>query len=309
MAVPSPQNRNRAFPRRTLLYTPADARDRMAKVPTYDADGVVFDLDDSVPDDRLPEARRNVREVTDEVDFGGLEVILKLDAYETPHWVEDLEVALESELDAVAMPKVQRSKEIETVVDLMERHPNPTPELLIYIETPEAVIRLGEIAETARRLEPVTGMVCSWGDDITRNMGTMPPRFGDTSVGQHLGDWLGNYVALAATGAGLDPISYPHVDIRDEDGLRTRAEYARDSGYIGQLALHPAQLEPINDVFTPDENDVVRAFELTEEFEGMASDSTLIDGVFIDQAMAAHYRQFIARYEEITGEDAASLSA
>ena len=307
MAIPSPGNRNRPYPRRTLLYTPADARDRMEKVPTYDADGVVFDLDDSVPDDHLPEARRNVREVTRDVDFGGMEIIVKLDAYETDLWTDDLEVALDCAADAVAMPKIQHPKEIETVVDLMERHAGATPELLLYIETPAAVIRLNDIAETARRLEPVTGMVCSWGDDITRNMGTMPPRFGDTSVGQHLGDWLSNYVALAATGAGLDPISYPHVDIHDEAGLRTRAEYARDSGYIGQLALHPAQLEPLNDVFTPDESDVARAVRLAEEFEAMESDSALIDGVFVDQAMAAHYRQFVERYEEITGEAAAGL--
>lgn len=307
MAIPSPQNRNRSHPRRTLLYTPADARDRMEKVPTYDADGVVFDLDDSVPDEHLPEARTNIREVTSEVDFGDMEIIVKLDAYETDLWTDDLEAALESGVDAVAMPKIQQSKEIETVVDLMERHPGETPELLLYIETPEAVIRLPEIAETARRLDPVTGMVCSWGDDIMRNMGTIPPRFGDTSVGQHLGDWLSNYVALAATGAGVDPISYPHVDIDDEEGLRTRAAYARDSGYVGQLALHPTQLEPINDEFTPDEEDVARAVRLTEEFEAMETDSALIEGVFVDQAMAVHYRQYIARYEEITGEDAASL--
>ncbi len=307
MTIPSPQNRNRPYPRRTLLYTPADARERMEKVPKYDADGVVFDLDDSVPDEHLPEARQNIREVTRDVDFDSMEVIVKLDAYETNLWMDDLEVALESEVDAVAMPKIEHSKEVQTVVDLMERYAGPTPELILYIETPEAVIRLNDIAETARQLDPVTGMICSWGDDITRNMGTMPPRFGDTSVGQHLGDWLSNYVALAATGAGLDPISYPHVEIHNHETLRTRAEYARDSGYVGQLALHPTQLETINDVFTPDEDDVARALRLAEEFDSMESDSVLIDDIFIDQAMAVHYRQFIARYEEITGKDAASL--
>lgn len=307
MAIPSPQNRNRPYPRRTLLYTPADARERMEKGPTYDADGVVYDLDDSVPDEHLPEARENIREVTRDGDFSEMEVIVKLDAYETDLWMDDLEVALESEVDAVAMPKIQHPKEVETVVDLMERYAGPTPELILYIETSEAVIRLNDIAETASRLDPVTGMVCSWGDDITRYMGTMPPRFGDTSVGQHLGDWLSNYVAFAATGAGLDPISYPHVEIHDQETLRTRAEYARDSGYVGQLALHPAQLETINDVFTPDEEDVARAVRLADEFDAMESDSALIDGVFVDQAMAVHYRQFIARYEEITGEDAASM--
>ncbi len=307
MAIPSPQNRNRPYPRRTLLYTPADARDRMEKGPTYDADGVVFDLDDSVPDEHLPEARQNIREVTRDVDFGGMEVIVKLDAYGTDLWMDDLETALESEVDAVAMPKIEHPREIETVVDLMERHPGPTPELILYVETPEAVIRLPEIGKTARQLDPVTGMICSWGDDIMRNMGTIPPRFGDTDASQHLGDWLSNYVSLVATGAGLDPISYPHVDVHDEEGLRTRAEYARDSGYVGQLALHPAQLETINDVFTPDEEEVARAVRLKEEFDAMETDSALIEGVFVDQAMAVHYRQFIARYEEITGEDAASL--
>ena len=307
MEIPSPQNRNRPSPRRSLLYTPADMRDRMEKVPTYDADGVVFDLDDSVPDDHLPEARQNIREVTRDVDFGEMEVIVKLDAYETDLWTDDLEAALDSEVDAVAMPKIEHPREVETVVDLMERHSGPTPELICYIETPAAVIRLPDIAETAGRLDPVTGMICSWGDDIMRNMGTIPPRFGDTNVGQHLGDWLSNYVALAATGAGLDPISYPHVEIHDTESLRVRAEYARDSGYVGQLALHPVQLETINDAFTPDRDDVARAVRLADEFDAMESDSALIDGVFVDQAMAVHYRQYAARYEEITGEDPASL--
>lgn len=302
----APPGDERAYPRRSLLYTPADAPDRMAKAPDLDADGVVFDLDDSVPDAHLPAARENVVEVVADNDFSETEVVLKLDAYETEHWLDDLEAAFEAGVDAVALPKVQRPREIEAVADLLERHDDPV-ELLVYVETPTAVVRLPELVEVCRERDPVTGMVCSWGDDIMRFMGTIPPRFGDTSVGQPLGNWLSNYVAMAATAAGLDPISYPHVAIRDEESLRERAAYANETGYVGQLALHPAQLGPINEAFTPDADDAARALRLVEAFAAEESDSLVLEDVFVDQAMVAHYEQLVARYEETTGEDASAL--
>jgi citrate lyase beta subunit len=302
----APPGDERAYPRRSLLYTPADMPERMSNAPDLDADGVVFDLDDSVPDAHLPDARRNVVDVVDEGDFSETEVILKLDGYETDHWLDDLETAFEAGVDAVALPKVQKPHEVSTVADLLARHGGGV-ELLVYIETPTALVRLPELVEVCRDRDAVTGMVCSWGDDIMRFMGTIPPRFGDTSVGQPLGNWMSNYVAMAATAAGLDPISYPHVDIRDEESLRTRATYANETGYVGQLALHPAQLDVINDAFTPDADDVAKARRLIEAFEAEESDSLVLEGVFVDQAMVAHYEQMIARYEETTGEDASSL--
>jgi citrate lyase subunit beta/citryl-CoA lyase len=297
----------RAYPRRSLLYTPADAPERMAKAPELDVDGAVFDLDDSVPDAHLPTARENVVDVVANNDFADTEVILKLDAYETDFWLDDLETAFAAGVDAVALPKVQRPREIATVADLLERHGGGV-ELLVYVETPTAVVRLPELVEVCRERDPVTGMVCSWGDDIMRFMGTIPPRFGDTSVGQPLGNWMSNYVAMAATAAGLDPISYPHVAIRDEESLRKRATYADETGYVGQLALHPGQLDVINDAFTPDEDDVARALRLVEAFEAAESDSLVLEDVFVDQAMVAHYEQLVARYEETTGRDASALA-
>lgn len=290
-----------AFVRRSLLYTPADDEDRMRKGPELDADGVIFDLEDSVPDERLDEARANVHEVVASVDFGEMEVCAKINAFESPFWLEDLLAVLEAGVDTVAIPKVYAADEIETIVSIAERHEAATPEFIVFAETPTGVLQIDDIAATAGELDPCTGLMCSWSDDIMRLMGTIPPRFGDMSVGMGLGEWMLNVVVMAASAADLDPLLYPSVDLFDLDVLREHAERGRDRGYVGQLALHPDQLPVINDVFTPSRDDVTRAARLTREFEALDTDAAVVDEVFLDDAMVDHFRQFMARYERITG--------
>lgn len=296
-----------AFVRRSLLYTPADDRDRMEQVTRFDADGVVFDLEDSVPDGHLDSARENIREVVDGVDFDGMEVCAKINAYKSPYWLDDLLAVLDAGVDTIAIPKVYGPGEIETIVSIAERHRTATPEFIVYAETPAGLLQLGEIATTAGQLDSCTGMMCSWGDDIMRLMGTIPPRFGDMSVGMGLGDWMINLVVMAARAADLDPLLYPNVDIFDESVLREHAERGRDRGYVGQMALHPDQLPVINEIFTPSRADVAQAARFSEKFETKDSDSVVIDDVFLDEAMVDHYQTLMDRYEEITGEDPASV--
>lgn len=295
------------FVRRSLLYTPATDEARMRKVPELDADGVIFDLEDSVPDDQLDDARENIHDVVGSVDFGGMEVCAKINAVESSFWLEDLLAVLDAGVDTVAIPKVYGPDEVETIVSIAEDHDAPTPEFIVYAETPAGVLHIGDVAATAGDLDPCTGMMCSWGDDIMRLMGTIPPRFGDMSVGMGLGEWMLNVVVMAARAAGLDPLLYPNVDVFDHDVLREHAERGRDRGYIGQLALHPDQLAVINDVFTPSQDDVRRAARLTREFEALETDAAIVDDVFLDDAMVDHFHQFMARYEQITGNDPRSL--
>lgn len=296
-----------AFVRRSLLYTPADDKNRMENVTRFDADGVVFDLEDSVPDEHLDDARGNIRAVVADVDFEGMEVCAKINAYESAFWLDDLLAVLDAGVDTVAIPKVYAPFEVETIVSIAERHEAPTPEFIVYAETPAGLLRMGDIAMTARELDPCTGMMCSWGDDIMRLMGTIPPRFGDMSAGMGLGDWMINVVVMAARAADLDPLLYPNVDIFDEAVLREHAERGRDRGYVGQMALHPDQLPVINEIFTPSRDDVARAARLSEKFDSLETDAAVIDDVFLDDAMVDHYETLMDRYEEITGENPASL--
>lgn len=108
-----------------------------------------------------------------------------------------------------------------------------------------------------------------------------------------------NSVLVAARSAGVQAIDGPYFDVRDVEGARARAAHARDLGYDGKWALHPAQLAPLNEVFSPTEQEVARATAVLEELSNAAASdgrgAVLLDGEMIDEAMRKQAVGLLAR--------------
>lgn len=276
--------------RRSFIYTPADDRAMMEKTTELEVDGVIFDLEDAIPDDAVPEAREEIRRVSESVDFAGKEVCTRINGPRTESWFDDL-AAVSGVVDTISLPMVESVYDLETVVRVARQVSGTTPEVIPTIETPEGVFALREIAEASRRLPEVTGLSFGFGDYTFAIGATGRP----ASIRKYLAHEIVNAAALG----GLDPLFTVYQDYDDPEGLREVAQTAQELGYVGQKAIHPAQTSVINEVFTPTEEEVRQAQRFVEAFEADDRDSLTVDGVFLDTAIVNQYETVLQRDERL----------
>jgi citrate lyase subunit beta/citryl-CoA lyase len=272
--------------RRSFIYTPADDREMMEKTAEVEVDGIIFDLEDAIPDDAVSEARDEIRRVSEAVDFTGKEVCARINGLRTGSWFDDL-VAVSGVVDTISLPMVESVSDLETVVRVARRGAGTTPEVIPTIETPKGVFALREIAEASRDLPEVTGLSFGFGDYTYAIGATGRP----ASVRKYLAHEIVNAAALG----GLDPLFTVYQDFDDPEGLREVAQAAQELGYVGQKAIHPAQTSVINEVFTPTEEEVRQAERFVKAFQADDRDSLTVDGVFLDTAIVNQYRTVLRR--------------
>ncbi|USZ69604.1 CoA ester lyase [Halorussus salilacus] len=280
--------------RRSALFTPADQRSMMEKAADTDADALTFDLEDAVAPDRKGLARENLVAVLDEVDFGATEVGTRINAVGTDHWREDVDAAVAAGVDAVAVPMVESVEGVETLLGALDDATDDPPAVRLGFESPAGVFAADDIARRVEDAPEVVGM--SFGiADYCREIGA-------PDISARVREFLEHRIRGCAALGGLDAFASPHLDVDDEEGLRERAESARELGYAGMSAIHPGQLATINEVFTPSDERVAQARRLVRAFDDSDSDSLLVEGVFLDTATVDRYRDVVAVAERIESD-------
>jgi len=280
--------------RRSALFTPADDPGMMRTATKSPADALIFDLEDAVPADHLPEARENLRRIV--TDIGDdVEAGARINAVGTDMWLNDVRAAVAAGVDALLVPKVESPAELSAVTDALATSTDTPPAVRFAIETPTGLLDASAIGARAASLPPVTGI--SFGlADYCRALGAPGPT-------ESIRDRLAFRIGSVAAAHGLGAFASTHLDVEDEAGLRRVAASSRDMGFNGMSAIHPVQLPVINDVFTPDDDAVRRARRLVEAYEAADSDSIRVEGEFLDEATVAHHRTLIKRYEAVHGDD------
>jgi citrate lyase subunit beta/citryl-CoA lyase len=279
--------------RRSFLYTPADDTDMMRKAAGANADAVIFELEDAIPTDAIPEARETVAAVLADTDFGERELCTRINGLQTNHWKDDLRASIDAGADTVLLPMIERPNQLSTVVGVARDAGGDVPEFVATIETPRGLFNADDIAERGGELGPVTALSYGFGDYTNAIGATGKPASMEAFVRQTV-------VSAAALG-GLDPLATVYQDFTDTAGLRDHAAAARELGYIGQKAIHPAQLETLNEMYTPTLEEVNRARRFVDAFDDAERDSLVVDGVFLDTAIVEQYRTVLRRHEEVAG--------
>lgn len=263
------------------------------------ADALLFDLEDAVPTDRLPAARASLRDAVPDLAVGNREVGVRINALDTGWWHDDLSAALDAGVDAIAVPKVDAPASISTVTAALEAGAAAAdrPVVRVAVESPAGLADLAAIAALAGDSDAVASL--SFGlADFQRAIGAPD----DTD---RLRELLAFDVRTAAAANGLDAYGSAFLDVDDDAGLRRAADLYRSFGYAGMSAIHPAQLEPINDAFTPAPARVEQARDLLAAYDAADSNSLLVDGVFLDEATVGHYRTLVDRADAIQRFDGA----
>ncbi len=259
-------------PRRSILYTPGTRPDRIEKALTMDdgPDAVVADLEDAVGPDGKESARKQATETVAQVTEATADRCIRVNAQGTPWHAADLEAAVRAQPDAIVVPKVDSIRELselELDIEPLEEELGlevGTIPLLVQIETAQGVARALELAETivdpVAPLTRVEGMMFG-ALDYARDIGAR------NTPSNHEVVYARQRVVLAAALAEVQPIDLLFDDYTDAEGLAKEAEEGRDLGYAGKQIIHPDQIAPVHDAFTPSQEEIDEARELLEAVE------------------------------------------
>lgn len=281
---------------RSYLFVPADSERKLAKADAVGADALILDLEDSVAASRRAFARDGAAEFL-AGSRGRAERWVRINGLASGEAGADLPAVVREGLDGIVLPKAGGAEDIlrlDRWLGSLESAAGMTPGsvriLAIATETPAAVFRLAGYAEAGPRLAAL-----SWGaEDLSAAIGAMATRDGD-------GHWLPTFrtvrslCLLAAAAAGVTAVDTVYTDFRDLEGLSRYADAARRDGFLGMLAIHPAQVPVINEAFTPADEEVADARRIVAAFEAEPDAGVLdLDGRMIDRPHLLQARRILS---------------
>jgi citrate lyase subunit beta/citryl-CoA lyase len=280
--------------RRSCLSVPASSPKMLGKIPGMPADEVFMDLEDSVAPGEKEAARKNVIAALREQDNSDKTLVLRINGVYT-HWCyrDVIEIVEEvgTKLDCIMIPKVQWASDVTFVADLLRmiEETNGFEKkigLEAQIENAQGLTNADEIAAASDRLET---LIFGPGD-MAAAMG-MPHSTVGQIVERYPGDhwhWILMRILVAARNQNLQAIDGPYAAIRDLDGYREVATRSRQLGYDGKWALHPDQIEVLNEIFTPSQQEYDRAEDILEAYQKATEDerkgAVLFGDEMIDEA-------------------------
>jgi citrate lyase beta subunit len=285
--------------RRALLYTPGDDRHKIEKALTLGVDCICMDLEDGVALNRKTAARRSVAAALRDLDFGRSEKLVRINPVGSGLETEDIQAVLPFRPDGVVLPKVESPEQTQwasgkiEAAELAHGWPVHSIHMIIIIETPKAILNLKEIAAHPHsggfpRLEALI----FGAEDLAASLGAVRTREAWEVF------YARSAVVTAAAAFGLQAIDMVSVDFKNLDALREEALFGARLGYTGKQIIHPNQVAPVQEAFTPDGESIAQAKRLVEAFEtcqAQGSGAFALDGRMIDMPLVRAAQNVLER--------------
>jgi len=256
---------------RSLLFIPADSEKKLAKGFASGADCLILDLEDSV----VPEAKQKAREQAVAFLAGAApesprpRLYVRVNGLKSGLIEADLSAVMRAPPDGVLLPKCLNGASIQHLGAMLavkeaehDLANGATRIIAIVTETAASIFNMGTYAGASQRLEGLT-----WGaEDLATCLGAETNR--DAGGGYSFPYLLARSLTLfAAASAGALAIDAVHRKFRDLAGLRLECEVAKRDGFAGKMAIHPAQIAIINEIFTPSSESIAKARAIVAAFE------------------------------------------
>jgi citrate lyase subunit beta / citryl-CoA lyase len=284
---------------RSFLFVPADSAKKLARAMTSGADALIVDLEDSIALDGKAQARQSAGAFLKEAMAAASRpyLLVRVNGLQTGLTDADLDAIAPGKPDAIMLPKAEGGAAVihadaklavrEATGGLPEGHIKILP---IATETAAALFLMGTFAGATTRLIGLT-----WGaEDLSAELGAQANR---DAQGRFLDPYrLARTLCLVGAAAAQVPaIDTVYVDFRDEKGLRRECEDACREGFVGKMAIHPAQVPIINEVFTPSAEALARAQDIVDAFTHNPGAGVVgIGGVMYDRPHLARAQRLLA---------------
>lgn len=279
-------------PRRSVLYMPAANARALEKAKTIPVDALIFDLEDAVAPDSKELAREQACAAAASGDYGNREVTIRCNGLDTPWGAADIAAAAEVGPAAVVIPKVDDIAYLDDVDRLLKEAGAPDSTMIwAMVETPTGILNVNEIAHHER----MTVMVMGTNDMAKELRATITP--GRQALLPYLSMCL-----LSARQAGISILDGVYNDISDEAGFGALCQQGVEMGFDGKTLIHPSQVGPCNEAFSPSVEEVEFARRVIEAFEEAEADGrgvVTVDGKMIENLHVDEARRALATVEAI----------
>lgn len=284
--------------RRSMLFLPGSTPNKIINGDSMGSDAIILDLEDAVSPDEKDAARILVRNAIRDLKFPGVEIIVRINATDSPYWKADLEEIIPLRPNLIMPPKTSCAADVLAVdeyISLLEKkngmEPN-TVKLIPLIETALGVENAFQIATASKRV----AALFLGGEDLTADLHCKRTKEGNEI------NYARTRLVVAARAAGIDVYDTPFTDVNDDEGIRTDAEYAKSLGFTGKSSISPRHVSVINEVFSPTLKEIDYAYEVMAAINAAKAQGrgvVALHGKMIDAPVVMRAEQTIAMAEEM----------
>ena len=272
---------------------PGDDWKKITKSLTLGVDCICMDMEDGVAVNRKAEARATIAKALQELDFGKSEKLARINSVGSGWEKDDIAAVLPHHPDGIVIPKIESlgqikwGSEIIEAAELRYGWPINSVRMLVGVETAKGILNLREIASHPR----LDGIIFG-GEDFAASVGATRSRDATELL------YARQAVVVACAAFGLQAIDIVTIDFKDLDIVRAEAEFGARLGFSGKQIIHPAQVEPVQSAFTPNDEAIAYAKRIVESFEASQKEGRgafALDGKMIDMPLLKNARKVLER--------------
>ncbi|MEQ8450082.1 MAG: CoA ester lyase [Nitratireductor sp.] len=290
---------------RSWLFVPADSDRKLEKARANPADALILDLEDAVADDRQDIARDMARTfLQDNPDRSRQQLWVRINPLDHAFSATDLAAVMPGAPDGIVLPKVDGGQDIDRLAERLAAleaafgiTAGSTKILSVATETAASLLQFQSYLEgVSDRLAALT-----WGgEDLAAALGASSNRDPRSGEYDHVYEFARAMCLAASRAIDAQPVGCVVVDFRDLEALRIDCEKDRQAGFVGKIAIHPAQSAVINAAFTPTAAEVDWAHRVVDVFSRNPGLGTVgLEGKMLDMPHLKQARNLLALYEQI----------
>lgn len=279
--------------RRALLYMPGDSWKMITKSVTLHVDSICMDMEDGAAVNKKAEARETIVRALRELDFGSSEKLARINSVGSGWEKDDLEAVLPFRPDGIVIPKLEDINQIQWASGIIESAelkngwPLKSIRVLVGVETAKGILNLKEIASHPRLDAVIFG-----GEDFAASIGA-------TRTKEAIELLYARQATVTACAAfDIQAIDIVTIDYKDIESLRAESEFGARLGFSGKQIIHPNQVGPVQEAFTPSDDAIAYAKRIVETFEASQKEGKgayALDGKMIDMPVVKNAQKVLAR--------------
>ena len=269
--------------RRSMMFLNCQKPGLIKDPYIYGPDSIMLDLEDAVAENQKDAARYSLYHALQEIDYRGVERVVRINGLDTPHWKEDIRVCVAGGADTIRIAKTECAQDVRTVEEHVlaaEREfgrPEGSTLLMAALESCRGVLNALEICESSDRL---IGVALS-GGDYTKDLQTVITGTGVELMGAR------QHMIMAARAAGVQCFDTVFTNLDDMEGFAKETEMIKRMGFDGKSLVNPRQIAVVHKIFAPTEKEIIFAEKVVREIDDKKAKGIgvfTVDGKMIDIA-------------------------
>ena len=279
--------------RRSMMFLNCQKPGLIKDPYIYKPDSIMLDLEDAVAENQKDAARYSLYHALQEIDYRGVERVVRIDGLDTPHWKEDVRVCVAGGADTIRIAKTETAKDVHTVEEAViaaEKEfgrPEGSTLLMAALESCRGVLNALEVCESSERL---IGIALS-GGDYTKDLQTKITGTGVELMGAR------QHMIMAVRAAGVQCWDTVFTTLDDMAGFRQQTAMDKLMGFDGKSLVNPRQISVVHEIFTPTEKEIIFAEKVVREIDDKKAKGIgvfTVDGKMIDIAFYDGAKRTIA---------------